>query len=73
MLGGVGSSEALNLVTSALDDSTLADEAGLAAVRIAENVADGNKDAIRTALEKVTEAAKNQQVIERARSVLKSL
>ncbi len=73
VLGGVGTSESLALVTPALDDPTLAEEAGLAAVMIAEKMKDGDKSKIRAAMEKVRRQVKNQKVRDRAQKILKSL
>ncbi|MFH1918518.1 MAG: HEAT repeat domain-containing protein [Planctomycetota bacterium] len=73
VLGGVGTLPALDLATSAPDDTALADEAGLAAVMIAETMKEGDKDQIRAAMEKVEKTVKNQQIRQRAEKVLSSL
>ncbi|MFH1266311.1 MAG: HEAT repeat domain-containing protein [Planctomycetota bacterium] len=73
VLGGVGTLPALDLATSSLADTALADEAGLAAVMIAETMKEGDKDQVRAAMEKVQETVKNQQIRQRAEKVLNSL
>jgi len=73
ILGGVGSPEALALATAALDDPVLANEAGLATVRIVETIENGDKDELRAALKKVLDRATNQQVRQRAQDALAAL
>ena len=73
VLGGIGTSPSLASVTAALDDPAVAEEAGLAAVMIAETMKDGTKDEIRNALEKVGRLVKSEQVRKRAQKVLESL
>jgi len=81
-LGTIGNAQALALVMPLTDDPKLAGAAGLAAVQIAEKMAEINKDAgmkssdkdaVRTALEKLQKGAKNRKVRDRARKVLESL
>jgi HEAT repeat protein len=72
VLGGVATPESLALVTPAIDQPGLADEAGLAAVMIAEKMS-GDKGALRPALEKVLKGAKSQQIRQRAQKALGSL
>jgi len=72
-LGGVATADSLKLATSSLDDAALVEEAGLAAVMIAEKMKDADKAALRTAMEKVGKKVKNQEVCKRAQKVLKSL
>ena len=73
VLGGVATPESLALVTPAIDQPGLADEAGLAAVMIAEKIGSGDKNTVRPALEKVLKGAKSQQLRQRAQKVLDSL
>ncbi len=73
VLGCVASADALKLATSCLNNEELADDAGLAAVLIAEAVEDGDKDAIRTAMGDVKKSVKNKDISERADKVLESL
>jgi HEAT repeat protein len=73
VLSGVGSQEALAIVAPLIDDSTLAEPAGLAAVRIAEQIQDGDKDSLRTAMQKVLDHTDNSQTRKRAQQVIDSL
>jgi HEAT repeat protein len=73
VLGGVADPEAMGLVLPVLEDASLAEEAGLAAVMIAERIQDGSKDEIRTAMEKVLESASNQDTRQRAKKAVDSL
>lgn len=73
VLGGVPKAEALELVASAVDDPEVAEEAGLAAVRIAQNMEAGDKAKIRAAMQKVIEGAKRQSTRDDANKVLQSL
>ncbi|MHC4179517.1 MAG: hypothetical protein ACYSWU_18555, partial [Planctomycetota bacterium] len=70
VLGGVATAESLELVTSAMDQSALAEESGLAAVMIAEKMEEGDRDKIRAAMEKVVRGVEDQRIRERARKVL---
>ena len=71
--GNAGTVEALDLVTPAMDDPALAEDAAAAAVAIAENVSDGDKAKIRAAMETVEKKAKNAMTRSRAQKVLGSL
>ena len=73
ILSGIGTLESLALVTPALDDPAVADEAGLAAVMIVEKISSSEKGKTRAAVEKVLETTENQQIRDRARKVLESL
>ena len=53
--------------------AALVDEAGLAAVMIAERIEGAAEDEIRATIEKVRQRAKNRQLRERAQKLLKSL
>jgi HEAT repeat protein len=71
VLGGVATPQSLALVAPAIDQPGLDDEAGLAAVMIAEKMTtSGDKSALRSAMEKVLGAAKSQQIRQRAQKVL---
>lgn len=72
MLGGIVGPESLELANSALDDKALAAEAALASVMIAEKI-EGEADKVRAAMEKVEKVAKDEQVRQRAQTVLESL
>jgi HEAT repeat protein len=73
VLGGIATPESLAVVTPALDQPTLAQEAGLAAVMIAEKMDSGNKAEVRAAMQKVLQSAKSGQIRQRAQKVLDSL
>jgi len=72
-LGGFATPQSLALVAPVVDDPELATEAGLAAVMIAERIEDGDKDEIRSAIEKVSKSSQEPQIRERAQKVLESL
>ncbi|OHB70501.1 MAG: hypothetical protein A2V70_07950 [Planctomycetes bacterium RBG_13_63_9] len=72
VLGAVGTSQALASATPALDDPTLAEEAALASVMIAEKIKDGDRNTIRPAMEKVLKTTKSPQLRKRAEKLLKS-
>ena len=73
VLGGVATAESLAVVTSAMDQPGLADEAGLAAVMIAEKIEEGDKAEIRAAMEKALACAKGPKIRQRAQKVLDAL
>jgi hypothetical protein len=68
-LGQVPTMEALTLAARQTGDPALAEEAGAVAVALAERV-QGDKAAIRAAMEKVLAACKETRTVERARQVL---
>jgi HEAT repeat protein len=70
VLGGVATAESLALVTPVVDQPDLADEAGLAAVMIAERIEEGDRNQIRAAMEKVIQGVQQQQTRQKARKVL---
>jgi hypothetical protein len=72
VLGACGAPQALPLVTPALDDPAVAEEAGLAAVMIAEKMQGRSKEETRAAMEKVLESVKDPGVRDRAKKVLAS-
>ncbi len=61
-MGTIPTPESLALVAKHLDQPTLAENAGLAAVMIAEKIGKDNKDQVRTVLQKVTKTVKNRKV-----------
>lgn len=73
LLGEVASSESLALAVSTISDTSVAEEAGLAAAKIAEKIEDGEADEIRTAMQKVLRFVQNEQTRERVQKVLESL
>ena len=66
-LGETGRVEALAVLAPALDDPALADDAGLAAVKIAEKLKSGERDQVRQVLEKVKKKVNDQTIRERSR------
>lgn len=72
-LGTVPSMESLTLVAANLDQPALVEDASLAAIRIAENIKGGDKDALRSAMKKVVKSSKIQTTHDRATKVLQSL
>lgn len=73
VLGGVATPESLALATSAVDQAGLAEEAGLAAVMIAEKIGKGEPPKTRDAMQKVLRSAKGPKIRQRAQKVLDSL
>ncbi len=73
VLGEVASSESLALAMSAVSDLSVAEEAGLAAAKIAEKIEGAEADEIRTAMQKVLRFVQNKQTRERVQKVLESL
>jgi len=72
VLGSTAAPESLALVSPSLDDPALSEEAGLAAVMIAEKIKEGSKDEIRAAMQKVIGNAKSQKTRDRSQKVLDS-
>jgi len=73
VLGGIATPEALDLAMASVSDLSLAEEAGLAAARVAERIENGDADEIRTAMQKVLRFIQNQETRERVQTVLKLL
>ncbi len=73
VLGVVATPQSLAMVVAALDDPALAEDAGLAAVLIAENIQDENKEQTRTAMQKVLQQVKNPKTRDRVNKILESL
>jgi HEAT repeat protein len=69
VLGGIASKESLDLVTPAMEDPEVSDEACLAAVLIAEQLSDPALR--RAALEKAMAKTQNPQIREKAQETLK--
>jgi HEAT repeat protein len=72
VLGGVATPQSLAVVLAILEDEALVEEAGLAAVLIAEKMEGGDKAQIRKAMEKVSQVVKGSPIRDRAQKVLKS-
>ena len=73
VLAGVGTPESLALVTPALDEPAVAEEAALAAVKTAQAIKDGDPDTLRAAMQKVLQKAKNPETRAAAEKVLDTL
>jgi len=76
VLGGLGTadtSEAMALALAAMDNPELAEDAGLAVVRIAGKMVGGDADEIRSALEKVQEKTRTARIRQMAEQILQSL
>jgi HEAT repeat protein len=72
-LGDILTVESLRLVTPHLADPAVADEAGAAAVKIAEKLEGKDSADIGTALNQVLKSAKSQQVLDKARKRMDQL
>ena len=72
-LGDILSVESLRLVTPHLADAAVADEAGAAAVKIAEKLDAKESADIGKALNQVLKAAKSEQVLDKARKRMEKL
>ncbi len=72
-LGKIPTLESLTLAASFMDQPTLAEDAGLAAVLIAEKIAKDKKTHVQTILQKVTETVQSKKTRDRANKVLEAL
>jgi len=72
-LGTIPSPESLALVASALDTPALVEDAGFAAVLIAEKSSGGDKAQVRAVMQKVAQTVKNPKTRDRAKKVLEGL
>jgi HEAT repeat protein len=73
VLGRLESPEAMAAALAALDDTAVADEAGLAVTLIAARIEGGDQDRIRAALEKVLERVQTAETRHQAQDILDSL
>jgi hypothetical protein len=73
VLASAATVDALELVTTAMDDPDLAEEAAAAAVTIAQEAIDRDEDKIRAAMEKAQEKSSVRMTRTRAQQVLESL
>jgi HEAT repeat protein len=71
-LGTIPTLESLALVSSSLDQPTLAEDAGLAAVLIAEKINTDNKGQVRAVIQKVAETVQSEKTRDRAKKVLEA-
>jgi HEAT repeat protein len=68
-LGNVPAPEALALAATYLDNASLKEEAGLAAVAIAESIAKSNPDQVGEVMKKVAKTSKNPAAVKRAKKL----
>ncbi len=68
-LGNVPAPEALALAATYLDNASLKEEAGLAAVAIAESIAKSHPDQVGEVMKQLTKTSKNPAVLKRARKL----
>jgi len=73
VLGNLGMSEALSLVTPLLSDAAVAEEAALAAIAVAERIKGDAAAQAREALQKVLTGPASQETRKQARKVLDSM
>ncbi len=71
-LGRIPTLESLTLVASFLDQPTLTEDAGLAAVLIAEKISGDKESQVRTVMQKVAKTVKNKKTQDRAKKVLEA-
>jgi len=72
-LGAIPSRESLSLAASSLDAPALVEDAGFAAVMIAEKISGGDKAQVRAVMQKVAKTVKNPKTRDRAKKVLEGL
>lgn len=72
-LGRIPTSESLALVVSNLDPPGLTEDAGFAAVTIAEKISKDNKEQVRAVMQKVIETVQSEKTRTRAKTVLDEL
>jgi HEAT repeat protein len=68
-LGNIPSVDALTLVAASIDSKTLGEEACLAAVAIAEKIAQANPEQVAKAMEQVAKRTANKDLIDRAEAL----
>ena len=71
-LGTVPTPESLALVASGLDQPAIVEDAGFAAVLIAEKISGGNKGQVRAVMQKVAETVQSEKTRDRAKKVLEA-
>ena len=71
-LGTIPTSESLALAAAALGQPAIAEDAGLAAVLIAEKIRPGHTDQVRAVMRKVAETAQSEETRARAKKVLEA-
>jgi hypothetical protein len=70
VLGTIPTLESLTLVASGLDQTETAEDAGLAAVLIAENISEGSQSQVRAVTQKVLQTVRNKVTQDRAKKLL---
>ena len=73
VLGTIPGRESLAVAASSLDSPALVEDAGFAAVLIAEKISGGDKAQVRAVMRKVAQTVKNPKTLDRARKVLEGL
>jgi len=71
-LGKVPTLESLALVASGLDQPAIAENAGFAAVLIAEKISGGNKNQVRAVMQKVAKTVQSEKTRARAKKVMEA-
>jgi HEAT repeat protein len=71
-LGRIPTLESLTLAASFMDQPTLVEDAGLAAVLIAEKIHENKTAPVRTVMQKVAKTVKNKKTQDRAKKVLEA-
>jgi len=71
-LGTIPTLESLALVASSLDQPAIVEDAGFAAVLIAEKISGGNKGQVRAVMQKVAETVQSEKTRDRAKKVLEA-
>lgn len=71
-LGTIPTLESLALVASGLDQPAIMEDAGFAAVLIAEKISGGNKGQVRAVMQKVAETVQSEKTRDRAKKVLEA-
>ena len=69
-LGTIPTLESLALVASGLDQPAIVEDAGFAAVLIAEKIGGGNRGQVRAVMQKVSETVRSEKTRDRAKKVL---
>jgi len=72
-MGSVRTADGLKEIVSHLVDAGIADDVGRAAIDVGNRIRGGNRDEVRKAMEQVIATAKANDVLERARRLLKQV
>jgi len=71
-LGTIPTGESLALVTACLEQPAIAEDAGFAAVLIAEKIKGGDRGTVRAVMQQVAKTARSEKTRERAKKVLET-